>query len=69
MIPGEKKEEAAGNVLDKDVEPKSKRQMFKEIPLDFQLLNHLDSIKLGYLPSRRFRSPIIYLHVILYIHS
>ena len=36
------------------VERKSKRQILREIPLDYQLLNHLDSIKLGYLPSRKF---------------
>lgn len=32
---------------------KSKRKLFKEIPVDMKLLNHLDSIKLGYLPSRK----------------
>ena len=52
--------EAVGDAIDKDSEPKSKRQIFREIPLDFQLLNHLDSIKLGYLPSRRFRSPHLF---------
>lgn len=34
---------------------KSKRQVFREIVPDLQLLNHLDSIKLGYLASRRER--------------
>ena len=32
---------------------KSKRRIFREITPDRNLLQHLDSIKLGYLPTRR----------------
>ena len=43
---------------------KSKRRIFREITPDRNLLQHLDSIKLGYLPTRRCNRTNLIMHYV-----